>query len=234
MKKYLIIVMLSAVLCSSIVGGEPAATPTTQGPSDVELLARAARWGDIKEVKRLIENGADPNGRPSNWNVPPYAWVVNWSAPLHLTRSPEVVRYLLSLSRTDPNIETLEGETPLHRAAKNYALEAKAELLKHERVRVDGKDMFKKTSLLCLLEAHCPLSRSLSLEEDVKAEEVVRSLLKKGADPQARGRDGQSPLSTALLIPQCGGTVRLQRVLLDHVAKIAEIKAEMDGRSALY
>ncbi len=136
-------------------------------------LHDAAKKGDVKRVRKLLEEGANPNARDENDNTP-----LHWAAPWgHV----DVVKLLLEHG-ADPNIKNKYGNTPLHLAAL-YGHVDVVRLLLERGADPDARNDYGKTPL------HEAADRGHL--------EVVRLLLQHGADPNV-GVGGATPLSFAI------------------------------------
>jgi hypothetical protein len=127
---------------------------------------------DAERIKKLLEEGTDPNIRDGDGNT-----------PLHFAASrgcAEVARLLLKHG-ADPNAQDKSGETPLHVAAYEGCVDVVRLLLEH------GADPNIQNE-----NGWTPLHWAAS-EGCV---DVVRHLLEHGADPSIR-RDGKTPLDLA-------------------------------------
>lgn len=88
----------------------------TANEGSAESTLHDAAWrGDLKEVTRLIETGADVNWRDSIGETALFG-AAAWG---HV----EVVRYLLSVGADCNIVESSSGYTPLHWAASHGNLE---------------------------------------------------------------------------------------------------------------
>jgi ankyrin repeat protein len=152
-------------------------------PADqrTDLLARAARKGDVAQIQALLASGADPNFRDG------YGL-----APLHYAASfnqAEVTAALLK-GGADPNDRVIESPrhmrdqcTPLQYAADRGNAQI-ASLLIAAGAKVNETGQTGRTAL------HFAARRGYV--------EVVRLLLDAKADPNVRDADGSSPLDEAV------------------------------------
>lgn len=179
-------------------------------------LVRAANAGNLETVRRLIEDGADPNSVDRHG-----------MGPL-LTFDPEVTRYLLEQG-ADPNVQRNEniapvlvgvsgsvecmrlmleagadvnrasehnGETALHAAAGSTNAEAVRLLLGHgANPNARTKPGMKTYALWrdARVRGETPLHRAAAWGSS----EVIQLLLNAGADPTIRDANKDTPLSWA-------------------------------------
>jgi hypothetical protein len=128
---------------------------------------------DAERIKKLLEEGTDPNIRDGDGNT-----------PLHFAASKgcaEVTRLLLRHG-ADPNAQDKNGETPLHVAAFWGHVDVARLLLEHG-ANPNTKDKYGWTPL------HSAARRGHV--------EVVKLLLEHGADPTVKDKDGKIPLDLA-------------------------------------
>ena len=94
--------------------------------ANMSELLRAARAGNVQEVKRLIESGADANGRSLYKNL-------RNETPLHVAASSgslEMVKYLVEHG-ADINCKTTFNHTALHKAVRSGSSEVVQYLVEH-------------------------------------------------------------------------------------------------------
>ncbi len=167
------------------------------GPNVVDSLRHtplhyATRSGRVDVVKLLLKHGADPNAQDDFGNT-----------SLHLaTRysTDEVLCIIESLLSygANPDAQDWPGNTPLHNVLENpFVGRAIAELSIDYVKNVNVKNN----------KGHTPLH--LAVEEGYAR--VVELLLLRGADPNARDKDGRTPLMIAT--EQCGGRLRIAELL---------------------
>jgi cytohesin len=153
-------------------------------------LHDAARKGDVRHVKKLLEKGADPDVKDELGHT-----------PLHLAAllgHVEIVKMLLEHG-ANPNTQDGSGETPLHHAAYWGRVDV-ARLLLERGADPDARNGYGKTPL------HYAAWRG--------SVDVVKLLLERGADPNAQNRDSKTPLHEAAGM----GHVEVVRLLLQHGA----------------
>jgi len=153
-------------------------------------LHDAARKGDVRRVKKLLEKGADPDVKDELGHT-----------PLHLAAllgHVEIVKMLLEHG-ANPNTQDRSGETPLHHAAYWGRVDV-ARLLLERGADPDARNGYGKTPL------HSAAWRG--------SVEVVKLLLERGADPNAQNRDSKTPLHEAA----DRGHLEVVRLLLQHGA----------------
>jgi len=169
-------------------------------------LHDAAAMGDLDEVRRLLDEGADLTVADSDR-----------SKPIHIAASRghvEVVALLIERG-ADPRAEERPrpDSEPIHAAAANGSAEVVV-LLLDNAVPVDAPDNVGSTPL-----------HAAALAGDAA---MVELLLSRGASLSAKNRAGFTPLHTAAY----GGDVEVARILLDAGAPIDE--RENAGTTALY
>jgi ankyrin repeat protein len=140
-------------------------------PSGVSPILDAAATGDLDTMKLLVEHGADvnempgPNPRGGGSRTP-----LGWAA---CRNDVPMVRYLLE-RKADPNKPTW-GLSPLSQAARHNSA-AVAEVLLAHGAKVDSRDDFAGFTALHWAAA-----------TDSPRADLVKMLLKHGADPNAEG-----------------------------------------------
>jgi ankyrin repeat protein len=145
-----------------------------KGIGNWKILLASATGGDIKELKRLLEKGGDPNdvGQFFKDQAP--------MRPLCLAyNSPEKIKLLLKHG-ADPNLpEPLSGETAIHVVADNLTIESAKVLLNA------GADPNRQDK-----EGFTPLHRiAFSGSQAFREKSAVmmaKVLLEHGADPNRR------------------------------------------------
>ena len=169
-------------------------------------LHKAARIGDVSEVKKLLAKGAEVNAETSD----------GWT-PLHEAASKghlNVVKALLAKGAA-VNAKNKYGYTPLHYAARHGHLDVVKALLA-KGAEVDAKNKDGKTPLHYAAEdGHLDVVKELlskGAEVDAKNKDgktplhyaaedghldVVKELLSKGAEVDAKNKDGRTPLHYA-------------------------------------
>ena len=135
--------------------------------SDALKLKDACFAGDLDEVRRLLDLGADPNATDEH------------GSGTLLTFDPAMIEYLLSRG-ADPNIQTNEnGASVLAGLAFVNELECVRILLRGGADPNRGRDESGET----------PLHHALATSETDRAP-LVKLLLDHGADPNARTKPG--------------------------------------------
>jgi ankyrin repeat protein len=199
-------------------------------------LHRAAKKGDAKKIKKLLDLGVDVNYEGSSG-----------CTALHLATDcghEAVVRVLLE-NGADPSAKSSEGRTPLHSATRTGHT-AVVQLLLERGVDVQAKDPSGSTPLhiaayngqesvvQILLEKHPVVEvrgpsgfTALHVAAFNGQSAVVRQLVEIGADLEARSDTGR----TALQLAAEKGHEAVVRHLLQHGANI--MAKDSIGRTAL-
>jgi ankyrin repeat protein len=170
-------------------------------PMAADLVA-AIRNGDAAVVRKLLDNGADVNGRDAEGNTPLIL--------ASLYASPECVKLLLD-NGADVNAANMAGATALIRAATGY-----------EKTRVlvaAGAKVGVRTAL-----GNTPLILAARRAGNSRA---VRLLLERGADATERNDAGVS----SVLAGAASGDVEAVRLLLDAGAKADDLPKSSKPRA---
>ncbi len=161
---------------------EAVETETSIVAGAATTLNEAAAKGDLAQVKKLLQKGANVNAKDA------------FSAtPLHEAAEAghKAVAQLLVSKGANVNAKAQDKSTPLHLAAAGYHKDI-AELLIVKGADVNAKDGSGNTPLHLAVE----WSGDASLPPAQKA--VVELLLSKGADPKAQNNIQQDPGLKAL------------------------------------
>jgi len=164
-----------------------------------EMLAKAARSGDLKTMESLLSAGVSPDLADENGHAPLY-----YAAAFDHTQTVE----LLLSHHADPNTHVGMQfiEPPAPATALQYAAELGdrrvASLLLEAGARIDGPGPTGRTAL------HYALGHL----------DVLQMLLEKGANAHARDRDGSSALDEAVWY----GLLDAAAILLAHGAGLNE------------
>jgi ankyrin repeat protein len=127
-------------------------------------LKQAAAKGDLAEVKRLVELGADVNSSDE------------WGSGTLLTFEPEIIKYLLA-NGADPNQQTNENGASVL-AGICYVNEVECSRILLEQGRADPNRGRVESG-------EAPLHHAVLGDEPGRSD-LVRLLLEHGADPNAR------------------------------------------------
>jgi ankyrin repeat protein len=166
----------------------------------------AARHGQVDEVKRLLEEGDDPNAVDVDGETPLHA-AARWGRA-------EVVEVLLAHA-ADPEAKGLYGMTPLQVAVVEAQAGA-ARVLLRNRANSNSRDLFGRSSLyyaaargnrdlVALLLEHGADPRMaddrgttpLHIAARLGSPALVEALLARGANPTARNATGATPYDEA-------------------------------------
>ena len=171
------------------------ADPSCRDRESVTPLQLAATGRDVAMVRALLEAGADTEAKDANQQTVLFSAI--------RARGHGVVRVLLE-GGADAEARCMKGTTPLMRAAfEGDPLGLELLLLLGKGAAVDARDRHDKTAL------HWALSFGLDNDEQFPDEqfpegevemrlEVVKLLVAKGADVEARDMDDNTPLLAAV------------------------------------
>lgn len=169
--------------------------------TSVKLFA-AIRADDLEAVHRILDSGANLASRDDFGDTP-----LMYAA---LYAGEECLRMLLD-HKADPNQANDRGATPLMRAAGDYG---KVRILLHAGAEVDARSDLGRTALLLAA-------------RKVGTARIVKDLLGNAADPNARDRQGGTPLMEAAR----AADPETLRALLAHGANVNAQRN--NGRTAL-
>ena len=171
MRKLTILLLVLAVSCAKRkVEIYPAGNNVSVSSTP---LHRAAQNGNIEEVRRLLENGADVNAQANNGSTPLHAAAEEGQR--------EVVQLLLD-GGADIEVRDMFGDRPLHMAAEEGQREVVECLVKN------GADVNAQAD-----NGSTPLHEAVLYGHLV----VVGYLINAGADIQLTDNFGQTPLHLA-------------------------------------
>ena len=153
-------------------------------------LSLAADAGRLQIVALLIQKGADVNGIPSSRTTSPlYAAASGEPYRQAWYAAPEIVRLLI---KSGANVNGLVGlehyDTPLC-AALTMGNNKVATILIVNGANVNSIDNIDRST---------PLFFLLSVDESPGSGDVIRLLIQKGVDPNAKNSDGETPLVIAI------------------------------------
>jgi ankyrin repeat protein len=156
----------------------------------MSALYTALSRDNLREVRQLLEQGADPNARNEKGRT-----------ILSAARSPAAIELLLKHG-ADPNSTVLGNITPLMNAASWGQSDTVALLLRHG-ARVDLRNAEGSTALHYAAQSHGVITdygrRELTADELRNCLETIRLLIAAGADLQARNNQGRTPLDDVAL-----------------------------------
>lgn len=169
-----------------------------------DWLCNAAEKGDLQEVRRLVEAGANINGRHSRWNNTPLFEAVSHGQL-------EVVRFLACLNNIQLDAPNSDEQTALHRAANRGSKDI-VELLVRQGANINAKDVHEQTPL------HLAVDNLPTLQYLLSKDKVTI---------EARNYWGKTPLLSAF------AANRLDAAKALHAAG-ADLRANSGGRTALH
>ncbi|KAI4155893.1 MAG: hypothetical protein LQ340_000673 [Diploschistes diacapsis] len=163
-------------------------------------LALAALSGEVEMIRMLLEKGAEVDTKNNSGKT----------ALLYAARNgDEIVARMLLEKGADVDAKDNNGETALFYAAENGE-EIVAKLLLEVGAEVDAKDNNGETALFCVAKNGKEIVARMLLKLGTgfdttplysaimyEREAVVKLLLRKGANVNARNNNGESPLSMA-------------------------------------
>jgi cytohesin len=153
-------------------------------------LHQAVVYGQVKELKRLLDQGANPNALDQDWDTP-----LHLAADIGLV---EAVKILLQAG-ADPNARCRDGDTPLHRSLQDIAV---AEMLFQAGAQMQPA-----------AEGGTPLHYAAYFN----LAPAIPFLLGKGAEIDRKDLDGNTPLHDATRRGNTSATLTLLRNGADHL-----------------
>src|SRR5258708_27104513 len=182
---------------------------------DIPPLMLAAYKGDLREIERLIQNGADVNARNDVNNTALHFAAGGSPASQIYYGSPSAVAYLIERG-ADVNAQNDTGTTPLMDAVVNDNLETTKILIAHG-ADVNKVSKYDETALsMAVLRAHSEFADPPSMVPFVRRySDIAIELLRHGAEPNFKDFTGRTPLQTAEKFHEEG----LVKELKDHGAK---------------
>jgi ankyrin repeat protein len=163
-------------------------------------LLEAAKTGNVEDVEKLIEEGADVNARG---NIR--------STPLHYAAkkgNTAVVKILLQ-NYADVNLKNKKRYTALHYAVDKGHIPVIMVLLKHDKIDINAQDQFGRTPL------HLAVDSSVA---------IIDILVLYGANINAADNSGHAVLH----YPIRNNNIAAMRALINHGANIYNDYGERD------
>ncbi len=182
---------------------------------DSLALKHAAFAGDLDEVKRLIESGADVNasdesgsGTLLNFHPPVTAYLLSKGANPDQQTNENVASVLAGLCYVNqvecvklilehganPNLGRVDsGETPLHHALSNNAGIEVIQLLIDHKADVNAKTKSDTHSYNFFGDTRTCEETPLHRAAAYASIEIIELLLKSGADPRQKDANGDQP-----------------------------------------
>lgn len=172
-----------------------------QNEKGMTLLHEAVQGDKVDIVKYLIDHGADVN-KKDNFGRTPLRCVNFWNR----NHAPDIIRVLLE-NRADPNTKDSEGETPLAKVCE-MGDEESAKLLVEYGANVNEENGRGAT----------PFHYSIwAMAGDRCSASLAKFLIDKGADINAKTKDGQTMLIFAV-----------ESKRLDIVKLLIDLKADVN------
>lgn len=156
-------------------------------------LEEAVSLGDVKAAQAALQAGADVN-KPNASGYTPLHKAAAWGAP-------EMIKLLLAYG-ANVNSSDEYGYTPLMLAIK-YDNEAAVPLLLRAKADVHRRNKYQETAL------HLAAKRYPFGPQPEKAAEIIRQLLRSGADVNAQDANGYTPLLFAIMEENTAALVAL-------------------------
>ncbi|OGB86585.1 hypothetical protein A3J41_01985 [candidate division TM6 bacterium RIFCSPHIGHO2_12_FULL_38_8] len=146
-------------------------------------LTDAIRIGDQNRVQKILDLGADPNTKDSNFGYPGLNYAVIYNGDINILKK-------LLTANADPNLSDNFGDTALISVIKNpEKSKSRKEHIEKIQLLLDAgadPDIKNNEGKTALMEA-----------ARFNAAEIAQELLKKNADPNIRDKQGNTALMVA-------------------------------------
>lgn len=191
----------------------------------VRPLEQAIRDSNLKEVVKLVRDGANPNLQDRSGNNALH--IVLESA--HYYPYPEygaMLEFLIE-SGADINVQNNKGETSLHQACQNLQQEFIDILIDH-KANLNLQDAQGKTPLMAVINRPMPVSGENLVQLRQAQANIVQDLIRAGADISIKDSKGRLPFDDAIyLVKQQGmlssvaDTLALRQATLNKKAELS-------------
>ena len=168
----------------------------------VRPLEQAIRDSNLKEVVKLVRDGANPNLQDRTGNNALH--IVLESARYYPYPEYGAMLEFLIESGADINVQNKKGQTSLHQACQNLQQEFVGIFIDH-KANLNLQDVQGKTPLMAVINRPMPASGENLFQLRQAQANIVQDLIRAGADISIKDSKGRLPFDDAIyLIKQHG------------------------------